>query len=112
MPNKLYNVGDIVWVDFPFEENPEKSKLRPGVIIDTVPGPAENESLWVVLYVTTSKHRAKEPSFIELLPPPLDYVSYIGVKKISRFSDQAIIRKIGSIDAKLLETVIQAYRQS
>jgi hypothetical protein len=91
-------------VDFPFEDDPTKSKRRPCIIMSV--------DILEVLSIKVTKHEPREDYDIpiykwkdaNLLEP-----SYARVSKIMTFPKKAFIRKFGKIHPTDLENISKAF---
>jgi mRNA-degrading endonuclease toxin of MazEF toxin-antitoxin module len=73
LPIGVFNVGSIIYVDYPFEDDSAKSKRRPAVVIDY----NDDSTKVIVLKLTSQKSRTKYD--YELLNPDVADLS-IGTK--------------------------------
>ena len=55
MPIELFNKGSVIYIDFTFDDNSEKSKKRPAIVIDF----NADSTRVIVLKVTTQGTRTK-----------------------------------------------------
>lgn len=102
-----FDIGAMVWVDFPFEDDPSKSKIRLGVIIATT------RNKFRVLFITSQSKYQGLPGFVEVLPPNAKVPSYIDVNRFYDFDEQAIIadHRLKPLEGLKLELVLQLYKK-
>ncbi|MGI6605498.1 MAG: type II toxin-antitoxin system PemK/MazF family toxin [Peptococcia bacterium] len=99
------NVGEVWIVDFPYEDDPTKSKIRPCIIIDI-----EDELLVLSIKVTTHESRDEYdvPIFkwreANLLNP-----SYARVSKVLLFNKESFIKKCGTLSEMDFENIKRAF---
>jgi hypothetical protein len=97
-----YQIGDLILVNFPYQEDLSKSKPRPGLVVDIRIDQAKGQIL-VVNYITSVVSKKDDPGFLELLPPPLKKVSYISLDRSHCFRPIEILDRYGSLNPFQLE---------
>ena len=98
-----YNIGEVWWIHFPFQDK-EQDKRRPAIVID-------DETIAILAMYVTSKNK-ENPYSIEIedwkeagLPKP----SWTRIDRIVSISEWYMDRKIGNLSIKDLTMMILSH---
>jgi mRNA-degrading endonuclease toxin of MazEF toxin-antitoxin module len=100
------NVGDIWFVDFPFEDDKSQSKERPCIIIDV--------DTLEVLSIKVTTHKPRDEYDIPIFKwreANLSEPSFARVSKTMAFSKNDFIRKIGELDLIDFRNIANAFKK-
>lgn len=102
-------IQDVIWVDYPYEDDPTKSKVRPGIILDK-----DNDSLEVVVVKVTSQFPKDEYDYeiIDWIKASLRKKSFARASKIEVIEESGIKGKIGKLsddDFNEIVTLVSEY---
>jgi len=107
--------GDIVILKFPFADKPEKSKLRPALVIQNDVGNCYSENT-IVLMITSSLPSSELYPVQVLIPKGsksgLDKASIVDSGVVFTVSKDRIKNKIGECHREIMEEVNKAIRVS
>ena len=85
----MMNVGDVYYIDFPYDDNPEQSKKRPAVVILAVVPEQDSIS---VLKITTQEHHGKyNVPILDLKSAGLNRNSYVQCNRLETVSKERIV---------------------
>lgn len=96
-----YNIGDVWWVHFPYEDG-NREKRRPAIVID-------DDTIAILAMYVTSKNK-KHPYSIKIEDwdaTGLSKPSWTRIDKIISINEWYMDRKIGSLSARDLTKIIQ-----
>lgn len=99
------NVGEVWIVDFPFEDDPTQSKIRPCVIIDI-------DSELAVLSIKVTRHEARDEYDVPIFKwreANLLNLSYARVSKVMVFSRENFVKKCGTLDEMDFNNIKRAF---
>ena len=106
-----YSQGDIVWADYPLSNKPDKSKIRPVLIVSNSDSNSLDNDLIIV--PITSKLRNQPFGIIltdDKLTSPLPTLSAVRCNKIHAIGKTRITGKIASLEREpLIEVVKTVY---
>lgn len=99
---------EIWYADFPYEEDPSKSKDRPCLVLDNPPGP------WVEVFYITSKDHSHRRGYHPLARSSsgLSKMSYIQVDRTHFLSNEAFRRHVGSCEPDVFEWAVRSVRSA
>ncbi len=109
----MYEQGDIVWVEFPYSDNPSLSKKRPAMIISNSRSNAMDRD-YIMLQVT-SAIRNDLFSFSlsnNHLSRPIPATSEVRCNKLATVRDSLIAGRISSVKKEALREIIEKTIQS
>jgi hypothetical protein len=98
------NVGEVWVVDFPFEDDPTQSKLRPCIIMDV--------EILEVLSIKVTSHESRDDYDIPIFKwkeANLVEPSCARVSKIMTLPKKAFIRKFGTISESYFKNITKAF---
>lgn len=108
-----YQQGEIVWADYPLSDKPEKSKIRPVLIVSNIEfNKLDNDLLIVPI---TSKLRDQPFEIIltnDKVTTPLPSLSAVRCNKLHTIRNNRIIGKIASVTSTTLKDIINAIYNS
>lgn len=89
------NVQDVIWVDYPYEDDPSRSKIRPAIIIDK-----DDDSLEVVVVKVTSQQPRDKYDYeiIDWIKASLKKKSVARASKIEVVGESSIKGIIGKLE--------------
>lgn len=98
------NPRDIVLIDFPYEDDPRQSKIRPAVVISK-----DNNSLEILIIKITSHPSRTEYDYqiVEWVKANLKVPSTARCNKSLVILPSQIIRKIGMLEMSDFQAVLQ-----
>lgn len=103
------DVGDVILANFPFEDNANRFKVRPAVIV----GKQNNNLTVVALNITSTPPRDKmDYELVNWALAGLTVASTVRTSKNAIIIVQAIIRKIGSLTPKDFDAVMLLYNKN
>lgn len=100
------NLGEVWYVNFPYEEDPSQSSHRPCIILDV-----ENLE---VLSMKVTKHEPRDEYDVPIFKwreANLDYPSYARVKKTILITKDSFDRKIGDIHRDDLNNITRKFME-
>lgn len=110
--NDPFGQGDIVWVNFPFSDQPATSKKRPALIVSNeLSNRLDHDFLMVP--ITSSIRQERFSVFIgeNDVENPLPLKSEIRCNKICTIRDTLILGKITALKQERMAEVVEAIRQ-
>lgn len=100
--------GEVWQVNFPYEDDINKSKPRPAIILDI------DDEMLEVLSIKVTTHKPRDEYDIPIfkwketnLPEP----SYARVSKVQLLKKESFIRKFGELDILDFKNIVQAFKK-
>ena len=104
-----YQQGEIVWADYPLSDKPEKSKVRPVLIVSNIESNRLDNDLLIV--PITSKFRG-QPFEIMLtndkLTSPLPALSAVRCNKLHTIRSTRITGRITAVNMLTLKDIVES----
>ena len=108
------NQGDIVWVQYPFADSPEKLKYRPALVISN--NRVHQNDHDVILLPVTSKLRNDDFSFVldsgQLREGALPKTSEVRCHKPATVRSNLVIDKLNKLNTDALERVLEKVKSA
>ncbi len=102
-----YNQGDIVWADYPLSDKPEKSKIRPVLIVSNIiSNRLDNDFLIAPI---TSKIRSQPFEVVltnDRVDEPLPALSVVRCNKLHTIRNSRITGRITNVKSEILSEII------
>gem|GEM_PF-1562900 len=102
-----YSQGDIVWADYPLSDKPEKSKIRPVLIVSNiVSNRLDNDFLIAPI---TSKIRSQPFEVVltdDKVDEPLPALSVVRCNKLHTIRNSRITGRITNVKSEILSEII------
>ncbi len=108
-----YQQGEIVWADYPLSNKPEKSKIRPVLIISNEESNKLDNDLLIV--PITSKLRDQPFEIIltnDKVTTALPSLSAVRCNKLHTIRNNRIIGKIASVTPAVLKDIVDTVHSS
>jgi mRNA-degrading endonuclease toxin of MazEF toxin-antitoxin module len=103
----IFNQGDIVWVNYPFSDQPKKRKVRPAIIISNAKSNEEDND-YLICPITTKSRKSDFSYIIEDsdVNTSLPERSEIRCNKLFTLREHLIIEKLSEINENSLKQII------
>jgi mRNA interferase MazF len=111
MPDYLQ--GEIVWADYPLSDKPDKSKIRPVLIVSNADSNELDNDLLIV--PITSKIRGQLFEIVlteDKLTSPLPARSVVRCNKLHTIRNTRITGKIATVNSETLREIIETVCQA
>ena len=108
------NQGDIVWVQYPFADSPEKYKYRPALVISNIRVHQNDHD--VILLPVTSKLRNDDFSFMldsgQLREGALPKTSEVRCHKPATVRSNLVIDNLNKLNTDALERILEKVKSA
>lgn len=107
--NKMpdYIQGEIVWADYPLSDKPDKSKIRPVLVVSNADSNGPDNDLLIIPITSRIRNESFELVLTtEKLTAPLPALSAARCNKLHTIRNTRIIGKIASVHPEALKEII------
>ena len=103
----MYKQGDIVWVSYPFSDNPTMTKARPALVIrNEISNNLDNDLLIAQITSILRKDKFSVMLTNESLSIPISQISEVRCNKIVTVRKDLVLGKLSSLKMKKMLEVV------
>lgn len=103
-----YQQGEIVWADYPLSDKPDKSKIRPVLVISNAQSNQLDNDLLIVPITSKLRNQLFEIVLTqEKLSAPLPALSAVRCNKLHTIRNTRITGRIAQVTPEVLNQIIQ-----